>query len=308
MKNLLKKILGPDLISAIRHVRSKMNAYMAALQTRKIVLRNKLLGYSFLNIGAGRESEMAGWWTGDYQTGFVIDEHTQLPFKSNSIEFAYSSMFFEHIYDETARNLFSEIHRVLKPGRVLRIVVPDFHRYIQKYHEHDLNYFLRNSNNENFPTWERMGVPFDLEHLMAGMISSIHNLPHITVSLPEQEDFTKSPPHVYGVGFQTRYPGYYCGPAPELTTDTIREKLEQLQPEEFIDWVLSETNKSSYQDRSFNSWHKNHWDLDKLKKFSVAAGFSRVEISQYGDSPIALDERIEKPYHVDIGLYFNLHK
>lgn len=272
-----------------------------------VVLRNKALGYSFLNIGAGRGAEMPGWWTGDYQTGFLIDENTRLPFKTNSIEFAYSSMFFEHIYDETARNLLFEIHRVLKPGKVLRIVVPDFHRYIQKYREQDINYFLRNSNNDNFRTWERLGVPMDLEHLMTGMISSIHNLPHIMVSSPGQEDFAKSPPRVYG-SFQSRYPGYYCGPAPELTTELIKEKLGQLYPDKFIDWVLSETNKSAYQDTTFNSWHKNRWDMDKLTQYALEAGFSKVEISKYGDSPISLNEKIEKPYHTDIGLYFNLYK
>ena len=86
VKKLLKRTLGPALISRIRYCHHR-------LKYHAVVLRNKVLGYSFMNIGAGRNVEMPGWWTGDYQAGFVIDKNTKLPFKDNSIEFAYSSLF-----------------------------------------------------------------------------------------------------------------------------------------------------------------------------------------------------------------------
>ena len=184
--------------------------------------------------------------------------------------------------------------------------MPDFLLYLQKYHEQEFNFF-HTCNNQNFATWERLGIPLDLEHLLAGMISSIHNLPHIIVSFPHQEDFTKSPPLVF-YPFQLKLQGYYCGLAPELTTDAIRTKLEKLKPAEFINWVLTETNKSAYQDMTFNSWHKNQWDSDKLTQFGLEARFDRIETSKYGDAKIHLNEKIEKPGHASIGLYFNLYK
>ena len=56
-----------------------------------------------------------------------------LPFKSNSIDFIYSSHTIEHIYLYQTQNLLKECFRVLKPGGVLRIVVPDLYKYAKLY-------------------------------------------------------------------------------------------------------------------------------------------------------------------------------
>lgn len=64
----------------------------------------------------------------------------------------------------------------------------------------------------------------------------------------------------------------------------------------------------AYQDTAFNSWHKNRWDMDKLTQYALEAGFSKVENSKYGNSPIFLDDKIEKTCHSDVGRYFNLYK
>ena len=172
---------------------SRCRWQIQCLKRYVVNLANKILGFSFINIGAGRDCEMLGWWTGDYQTGFVFNESTKLPFADNVIDFAYSSMFFEHIDDITAKNLLSEIYRTLKPGGILRIVVPDYMLYIRMYRERDFNFFY-DDKNDNFSTWKAFGVPLDLEHLLTGMISSIHNLPHVMVSFPFQECFTRTPP------------------------------------------------------------------------------------------------------------------
>jgi len=47
------------------------------------------------------------------------------PFADDSVDFIYSSHFFEHLYKRDAINLLKECHRVLKPGGVIRITVPD---------------------------------------------------------------------------------------------------------------------------------------------------------------------------------------
>jgi hypothetical protein len=152
-----------------------------------------------------------------------------------------------------------------------------------------------------------MGVPLDMEHLLVGMISSIHNLPHQLVNFQHLEDLISIPPKVC-YPFQNRLPGYYCGPAPELSTELIKSKLSNLLPKDFIDWVLNETSKSKFQDLTFNSWHKNRWDFEKVSSFGSRAGFLRIDKSEYGDSPIQLSSKIEKPGHQKTGLYFNLYK
>jgi SAM-dependent methyltransferase len=297
--SILRLIIGDRKVSQIK-------ACITTLRRRFIFICNEVFGYEFINIGAGRDAECFRWWAGDYQNGFVINESTKLPFKSNSIKHAYSSMFFEHIDDVTAENLLREVYRVLRPGAILRVVVPDFMLYLEQYHKKNIDFFY-DPNDQNFATWGRLCVPLDLEHLLVGMISSIHNLPHKIVSYQYQEDFSKNPPHVF-YPFQLRYEGYYCGPAPELTSLEIKQKISELSPKAFINWVFERTQDSYFQDRSFNAWHKNQWDYEKLAKISKSIGFSLVKESSFGDTPIPLSNNIERQGHKKIGLYFNVIK
>jgi SAM-dependent methyltransferase/glycosyltransferase involved in cell wall biosynthesis len=133
-KYFLRGVIGSGNISKIRWLGNCSKVFL-------INRINKVYPCKFLNIGAGTNSEMIGWWTDEYQSGFIIDKDTKLPFKDETIEFAYSSMFFEHINDETAENLFKEIFRVLRPGGKARIVVPDFELYLDEYHKGNLNFF-----------------------------------------------------------------------------------------------------------------------------------------------------------------------
>ena len=55
----------------------------------------------------------------------VADLRRILPFKTNSVDVAYSSHTLEHFHVEDGKHFMREIHRVLKPGGVCRILVPD---------------------------------------------------------------------------------------------------------------------------------------------------------------------------------------
>jgi hypothetical protein len=299
VKKTIKRLIGQKVIDYTYLTRD-------AIRLNTINLTNKLFGYSNIDLGAGADAAEISWWTGDVQTGFIFDQSTRLPLKSEIINFAYSSMFFEHISDECAKNLLDEVYRVLKPNSCLRIVVPDFKKYIYKYREGDRNYFY-SEDNPNFATWNRMNVSLDMEHLLVGMISSIHNLPHQIVKYPTFEDLAANPPRVYA-SFQNKLIGYYCGPAPELTTEEIRFRLNSQNENDFLLWVFRETNKSKYQDPTFNSWHKNYWDFEKLTKFALSSGFTKIEKSQYGQKPYFPGIKREKPQHEKLGLYFNIFK
>jgi SAM-dependent methyltransferase len=294
MKQLIKKIIGRKSIDTVKSNRD-------VLKLRAIKTANGIIGYSKIDLGAGASA--ISWWTGDYWEGFIFDEKTLLPLKDNSIEFAYSSMFFEHLTDATARTLLREVKRVLSPNSCFRIVVPDFGKYIRKYQEGDKAYFY-SEHNDSFKTWAAFGVPIDMEHLLVGFISTIHNLPHDMIAYPSFEDLSASPARVY-YPFQTRLPGFYCGPAPEFETEEIREKVNSLSAKDFVQWVFDETDKSKHQDPNFNSWHKNQWDLEKLTAFANAAGFARVEASKYGEAPFSPGTKREKPQHEPLGIYFN---
>lgn len=56
-----------------------------------------------------------------------------LPFDSNSISLVYSSHFFEHIPLHQVPSFLKECHRVLKPGGVIRLVLPDFEEMCREY-------------------------------------------------------------------------------------------------------------------------------------------------------------------------------
>lgn len=56
-----------------------------------------------------------------------------LPFDDSSFEAAYSSHFFEHISTTEARFVLKEIHRILMPGGIVRIVVPDLENVCMEY-------------------------------------------------------------------------------------------------------------------------------------------------------------------------------
>jgi SAM-dependent methyltransferase len=49
----------------------------------------------------------------------------RLPFEDSSIDYAYTSHFLEHLSRGDAERLIKEVFRTLKPGGVIRIVVPD---------------------------------------------------------------------------------------------------------------------------------------------------------------------------------------
>jgi predicted SAM-dependent methyltransferase len=66
-----------------------------------------------------------------------LDVTLGLPFSNNSIRGIYVSHVMEHFDVETARKLFCEFHRVLKPGGVLRIVVPSLEYAVRAFLAND---------------------------------------------------------------------------------------------------------------------------------------------------------------------------
>ena len=55
----------------------------------------------------------------------IHDARKRLPFAASSIDYAYTSHFLEHNSLGDGRKIVSNVFRVLRPGGVLRVVVPD---------------------------------------------------------------------------------------------------------------------------------------------------------------------------------------
>jgi len=64
---------------------------------------------------------------------FIHDLGKPLPFPDGSFEAVYSSHTLEHLYLEATQKLLKECYRVLAPGGVARMVVPDLRAFVQDY-------------------------------------------------------------------------------------------------------------------------------------------------------------------------------
>ena len=67
----------------------------------------------------------------------------RFPYPDNSIQAIFSSHFLEHLFHDEARFCLSEVHRVLRPGGVCRIVVPDLDKIVTDYDSESPERFLR---------------------------------------------------------------------------------------------------------------------------------------------------------------------
>lgn len=64
---------------------------------------------------------------------FVHDVRKGLPFRDNCFSAIYASHLLEHLYPDEAKELLRECGRVLKPGGVIRLVVPDLRSIVLEY-------------------------------------------------------------------------------------------------------------------------------------------------------------------------------
>lgn len=62
-----------------------------------------------------------------------MDLSRPLPFSASSVDAIYGSHVLEHLHFEDAMALLAECRRVLKPGGVLRLVLPDLASMVQEY-------------------------------------------------------------------------------------------------------------------------------------------------------------------------------
>ena len=87
--------------------------------------RSFLIGKLLAMLGILRMS-----WPGEI---VIHDLRQGVPYADGSVDVVYSSHFLEHLNREDGRRFLAECRRVLKPGGVLRIVVPDLRAIVARY-------------------------------------------------------------------------------------------------------------------------------------------------------------------------------
>lgn len=98
-----------------------------------------LRGCSRLHLGSG-PNHLHSWINVDvlgWRVDVAWDLCRPLPFPGGGIEAVFTEHVLEHLRFDDACRLLREAHRVLRPGGVLRVVVPDAGRFMRSYADSD---------------------------------------------------------------------------------------------------------------------------------------------------------------------------
>ena len=97
------------------------------------IRKNPLLyGLALVMLGSDRRDRLKAMPTNIQ----VHDLRKGIPFPENSVDAVYHSHFFEHLDREHTPVFLKEVYRVLKPGGLQRIVVPDWEKLSRDYLAH----------------------------------------------------------------------------------------------------------------------------------------------------------------------------
>lgn len=92
----------------------------------------------YLNLGSGPRGVSEESWINidgypDRNVEFLVDLNRRLPFPDATFDGVFSEHVLEHFSLEEGMALAQEVHRLLKPGGIWRIVVPDAERIVGLY-------------------------------------------------------------------------------------------------------------------------------------------------------------------------------
>ncbi len=92
----------------------------------------------YLNLGSGPRGLSENNWVNidgfmDKNVQYVCDFNRKLPFNNDSFDAIFCEHVIEHFDFEHGKNLLNECRRILKPGGVIRIIVPDGETIIKGY-------------------------------------------------------------------------------------------------------------------------------------------------------------------------------
>jgi predicted SAM-dependent methyltransferase len=169
-----------------------------------------------LNIGSFTTMFHHGWINMDIHAGLVQwanaygynfrqhDMRTPLPFPNNSVDMIYAHHFLEHINYEEGSRFMAECARVMKPGGLIRLIMPDAPKLIQMYTDNTIGQF--DEINDGCAK-----TPYAIAKLWALLFSG-HNSMYDLKTL--QSELSKHFSGVKNSGFRESY-------SPQMLTETL---------------------------------------------------------------------------------------
>lgn len=189
-----------------------------------------------------------------------LDETSLLPFENDSLDYVFSSHFFEHVNDLVVQSLLAESFRVLRPQGVVRISVPDFSLTLEKYFLHDDSFFDNEwGQKERYENWLMHGVSPVIENKLMFAFANYDNISDGGVFPPWKVN-----------------PSYYCGP-PKVDVELIKSAT-QMGVVGFGAWAVS---KLPGPDQVNSYGHLNCFTFEKLSCLLAEAGFISIERSGF---------------------------
>jgi predicted SAM-dependent methyltransferase len=133
--NMLKDFIRtrlPFLFQVIKSCTFFIKGQLTEIKISKLLREKREI---FVEVGAGEKKGTGSWVTIDITRNcdFFYDLRRGLPFPDGSVAKIYSSHFLEHLTFKESQSFLKECRRVLIPGGVFSICVPNAGLYIKAY-------------------------------------------------------------------------------------------------------------------------------------------------------------------------------
>lgn len=235
------------------------------------------------NIDYFKPSEIKPRLNSENEIGHDLLKLDPLPVLSSTAELVQSQYTIEHITDEAAVVLFKEVHRILKPGGVFRVVAPNNELDYIAYANHDKAYFH----------WvEIFSKPEQYKSLHLKM-------PLNQVSLEQ----------VVLVHFAANASTIHEDGAPERISDEqFRNVFREYKLEDAFNYCIEKC--SVEKQKLYRENHVNWWTNQKLKFMLENAGFKIIyKLSCYqSSSPVMRNKDYFDKYWNHVALFMEAVK
>jgi predicted SAM-dependent methyltransferase len=133
----LKRTENPLLRALLLRTAGALHWSRRGHAVRRLRVRRYLAagGAPRLHIGAG-PMRLPGWLNTDLIAGEVhVDLVRRLPFPDGAFAYVFGEHVIEHLSEDEGEALLAEVHRVLRPGGVVRLTTPDLAKVIAIYQD-----------------------------------------------------------------------------------------------------------------------------------------------------------------------------